>query len=226
MLVLGCGAIAFTAWLVLFLGAQASPPRLAYLALPAWVAFVALALLRLPRRFGLAGVAVLLLAINVWTLHAISAVKPPSYDLPAIAAMPPDRESPTTATASYAASRPWPSGAARTSAGLGKRPPVGATPAPPLPAGAGAAGRGLGEPPAGRAQHAALDQLIDAAERLRVGEVGEGAVELERVVAVLDADLGAPAAQDLNGAGTPDRGAGADDELDDRAVKLETGGRA
>ena len=124
MLVLGCGAIAFTAWLVLFLGAQASPPRLAYLALPAWVAFVAVALLRLPRRFGLAGVAVLLLAINVWTLHAVSAVKTPSYDLPAIAAMPPDRESPTTATASYAASRPWPSGAARPSASLGKRPPV------------------------------------------------------------------------------------------------------
>lgn len=37
----------------------------------------------------------------------------------------------------------------------------------------------LGKTAAGRAQHAAVDQLIDALEGLRVREVGEGAVELE-----------------------------------------------
>ena len=37
----------------------------------------------------------------------------------------------------------------------------------------------LGKAAAGRAQHAAVDQLVDALEGLRVREVGEGAVELE-----------------------------------------------
>jgi hypothetical protein len=74
-LVLGCGVIAFAAWLVLFVTTQAFAPRLAYLAFPAWIALIALTLDGIPRRIYVAGIVAGLVALNVWTLTEIADVK-------------------------------------------------------------------------------------------------------------------------------------------------------
>ena len=82
-LVIGCGLIAVVSWLALYLEAQASPPRLAYLALPMWTALVALAIGRLRRPLYVIGVAVALVALNAWTLTEISRVNASRFGLTA-----------------------------------------------------------------------------------------------------------------------------------------------
>ena len=62
----------------------------------------------------------------------------------------------------------------------------------------------LREPPAGRAQHAAVDQRVDLAQQIVGAPVVEVAVAGQLVVAVLAHDLAAPAAQDLDRARPPD----------------------
>ena len=85
-LVLACAVIALVGWLVSDLAAQATPPRIAYLALPAWIALVALTIAFFTPRIRLAAIVALLLALNVWTLHAINGVRTPINPSQVIAA--------------------------------------------------------------------------------------------------------------------------------------------
>ena len=68
-LVVSCGIVAFLSWLLLFLGVQGSPPRLAYMAWPLWIALVALLAARLPARACLATVLSGLVILNAWVLY-------------------------------------------------------------------------------------------------------------------------------------------------------------
>jgi D-alanyl-D-alanine carboxypeptidase (penicillin-binding protein 5/6) len=80
-LVLGCGLLAFSSWLVLYLVAQAYAPRVAYLALPTWIALVGLSLARGYPRASVVGVVAGVVVLNVWTLNQLSRVNSTRYDL-------------------------------------------------------------------------------------------------------------------------------------------------
>jgi hypothetical protein len=103
-LVFGCGLIAFTSWLVLYLAVQAVPPRLAYLALPMWTALVAVAVARVRPRVGIVGVVAALVVLNAWTVYEISRVKASSFGLTANA---PPVQFPPKAMLAASASLGW-----------------------------------------------------------------------------------------------------------------------
>ena len=77
-LIVGCGLISILAWLVVYFGVQAVAPRVAYLAVPLWVAVVALAVVERPLVW-LAGAATLLAAVNAWTLYELWHVTAPTF---------------------------------------------------------------------------------------------------------------------------------------------------
>jgi D-alanyl-D-alanine carboxypeptidase (penicillin-binding protein 5/6) len=74
LLVLSCGVVSVVSWLALYLGAQATAPRIAYLALPMWTAFVGLTVARVGGRTATVGFVVALIVINAWTLIAVGHV--------------------------------------------------------------------------------------------------------------------------------------------------------
>lgn len=75
-LVIGCGFLSIGSWLVMYLGFQAVAPRVAYLALPAWIGLVALTLARLGARTALVATAVTVATLNIWTLYELSRLHP------------------------------------------------------------------------------------------------------------------------------------------------------
>src|SRR5262249_36228077 len=82
-LVAGTAVLAFGSWLVTYLAFQAVAPRVAFVGLALWGAFAAVPLLRLDPPLRGAAVAALMILLNGWTLHAVSAAKSPGLIAPA-----------------------------------------------------------------------------------------------------------------------------------------------
>ena len=78
-LIAGCAVLAVGSWLITYLTVQAVAPRVAYMALPAWIALVAFSLTRFSGRAGAAVVAAVLLSLNAWALYEISRVAAPRF---------------------------------------------------------------------------------------------------------------------------------------------------
>jgi D-alanyl-D-alanine carboxypeptidase (penicillin-binding protein 5/6) len=76
-LILTSGAVTVVAWLLMYLFFQAGSPRLAYTALPLWIALLAVSLDRLSGRTVVITTTLILAGLNIWTLSNISRVKPP-----------------------------------------------------------------------------------------------------------------------------------------------------
>jgi D-alanyl-D-alanine carboxypeptidase (penicillin-binding protein 5/6) len=77
VLVFGCAALCLVWWLITHFLYQSYSIRVAYIALPMWVAIVALALSSFPRRIALLVVVGLMLLLNVWTIAELRGVKAP-----------------------------------------------------------------------------------------------------------------------------------------------------
>jgi hypothetical protein len=74
-----CALLSVAAWLATYFSYEAVAPRVAYMALPLWVALIAAGLSRLPRRSVLVAPLVVVAALNVWTIEKIRSVpNPPS----------------------------------------------------------------------------------------------------------------------------------------------------
>jgi D-alanyl-D-alanine carboxypeptidase (penicillin-binding protein 5/6) len=78
-LILGTGVLSIASWLVTHLAYQAVAPRTAYLFLPLWIGLVGSALAHVPRRAAIAGVALSLICLNVWTLYELRGVHSPEF---------------------------------------------------------------------------------------------------------------------------------------------------
>jgi D-alanyl-D-alanine carboxypeptidase (penicillin-binding protein 5/6) len=76
-LILTSGVVTVVGWLLIYLFFQAGSPRLAYTALPLWIALLAVSLDRLSSRTVVIMASLILVGLNIWTLSNISRVKHP-----------------------------------------------------------------------------------------------------------------------------------------------------